>query len=61
MPRLDEISPVVLEKKNFKYFQYNFTIRYYLPLERVWNPLSPRMLCAMFRLNWPRGSGEKDF
>ena len=25
------------------------------------NPLYRRMLCAMFGLNWPSGSGEKDF
>ena len=27
----------------------------------ILNPLYPRMLCAKFGWNWPRGSGEEDF
>ena len=46
MQSLVEISPVVLEKKIFKYFQYNFTISLLSPtgerrvpsFEQIWIP-----------------------
>ena len=61
VPSLVEISPVVLEKKIFKFFQYIFAIS----LKRVWllNKFefpSPRMLCAKFGWNWTSGFGEED-
>ena len=47
-----------------KYFRYFLIIS---PFKRAWlfictnlNPLHPRILCAKFGWNWPRGSGEED-
>ena len=38
VPSLDDISPVVLEKKILKYFQYNFTISLLSPLGEGCDP-----------------------
>ena len=67
MPSLIVISPVVLEKKIYKFRQCIFAISQLSPLEKggpfIWrnlNPHHPRMHCAKFVWNWPCGSG-KDF
>ena len=51
----------------FNYFNAFYLFRNYLPWKGtgpfIWthlNPLHPRMHCAKFGWNWPRGSGEED-
>ena len=68
VPKLDEIGPVVLEKKILNFVNIFLLFRNYLPLENggpfIWinlNPLHLRMLCAKFGWNWSSGSGEEDF
>ena len=68
MPSLVEIDQVVLKKKIFISFLYNFNIFAIIsPWKRLWpfiwtnlNPIHPRMLCAKFGWNWPSGSWEED-
>ena len=62
MPSLVLIGPVILEKKIFKYFQFNFTISLLSPLGKGHGPSFPlhsKMLCAKFGSNWPTGSREE--
>ena len=64
---LDEIGPMVIEKKIFKYLSMYFC--YFVIISSwkragpfIWtnlNPFFPRMLCAKFDWTWPSGSGEK--
>ena len=65
-PSLVKISPVVLEKRIFKFRQYIFTLLILSSLGKEccpWtnlNPLHPRMLCTKFVWNLPSGSREKE-
>ena len=66
--KLDEIGPVVLEKKIFFYFVNVFLLfRIISSWKRaglfIWtnlDPLYPGMQCVKFGSNWPSGSGEED-
>ena len=68
MPSLVEIYPLVLEKIFFSIFNRILQFCYYLSLEKgvalhlhkFESPLSMDDLCQVW-LNWPSGSGEKDF
>ena len=55
--RLSELRSETLIKRKKK---INLFRIYWFFIWTNWNPLHPRMLCAMFGWNWPSGSREED-
>ena len=63
-----KIGQMVMEKKNFKFWQCIFATSLSSPLgkgrgpsfEKKLNPPHQRMLCAPLGSNWPNGSGGED-
>ena len=57
VPSLDEISPMALEKRSFRYLWIIFAISLLSPFAKERGPSfahHPRMLCAKFGWNWSR-------
>ena len=63
-----KVGQMVMEKKNFKFWQCIFATSLSSPLgkgrgpsfEKKLNPPHQRMLCAPLGSNWPNGSGGED-
>ena len=64
LPSLVQIGQTVLEKKIFKYFQYNFTILPLCPLGERLGPSFKQTWISFTQgcfVPWPSGSGEEVF